>query len=183
MLKSIPMSATETIDPVAVPKHRAFEDTGEVLQVLNAETDPMESLAKLIMDAAEQTPEKVTKKNQKSIKRHNWITLLMALTLGPGGAVAVVWATSDRSKANAQSVEQLKGLQPRVDQNDKALRQITQDVADNKTAIAAMGAQQGKILSGIDELKKENVNQLKQGLAETKQELAEAKRRLRKTEQ
>jgi hypothetical protein len=95
----------------------------------------------------------------------------MALFLGPGGAVAVVYATSDRSKDNTREIEILKPLPERVSISEGAIIEIRSSVKTFSEAVSAVQTQQSDILSGIEELKSENVNRLKQELRDARREL------------
>jgi hypothetical protein len=115
----------------------------------------------------------------KEIKRHKWIAALMAMIVGPGGAIAVVVATSDRSKANSQEVIHLKeadkALTPKVQRNTEDIRLIKVDVSGINKSIGEVNDSQTAIAAGIEDLKKENVNRLQK-------ELDNANRQLRRLE-
>lgn len=166
-----------------VPVEREFVDTGEVAAPLY--------LAASSMDNAEAFLESLAKKlvthggggdgpkHAKSIKRHNWLAVIMAALLGPGGAIAVIYATSDRSKSNSQEVEHLKeatkAIEPRMEKTEEDVRFIRVDVGKMKTSVDTMATEQTAIASGIEELKGENVKRLKDELADAKRELRRAR--------
>ena len=169
--------------PNGVPTHVEFEDTGEVAAPLylaasatdNAEAF-LESLAKKLVShgGGGDGP-----KHAKSIKRHNWIAVIMATLLGPGGAIAVIYATSDRSKANSQELEHVKdaakSIEPRMEKTEEDVRLIRVNVGQMKTSVDAVQVQQTAIAEGIEELKGENVKRLKDELEDAKRELRRAR--------
>lgn len=171
-----------------VPRERRFVDTGAVetavAEAVDSEENTVEALAKLILgsqpapggsgggDGSNEA------KVVKEIKRHKWIAALMALLLGPGGAIAVVYATSDRSKANAASIEAHKAFGPRITETEAAVAEIKQDIGKIQTDVKTGKDQAAKILTGIDELKKENINRMTDELKETKRLLRKAERDL-----
>jgi len=167
----------------AVPTHIEFENTGEVAaplwQAANETGSAEAFLNSLAVKLAEHgggggggdEPAKRT----KQIKRSNWLAVLMATLLGPGGAVAVIYATSDRAKENSQEVKHLKdtngSLLPRLDKTEEDVRYIKVRVSEVKTQMGEVQTQQTSIANGIEELKNENINRLKSELDDARREL------------
>lgn len=169
-----------------VPAERHFVDTGAVetavAAAVDSEENTVEALAKLILgsqptnggDGGNDSGAKYV----KEIKRHKWVAVLMAMVLGPGGAFAVVYATSDRSKANAATIESHNAFGPRITKTESDVYEIKNDIGDLKTSDAAGQKQQTEILKGITELKKENVDRMTAELEETKRLLRRAESKL-----
>lgn len=116
----------------------------------------------------------------KTIKRHNWVAVAMATLLGPGGAIAVIYATSDRAKSNSIEVEHLKKagkeIVPRIEKTEDSVNAIKVKVETIDTSMNAIETSQAEIATGIQELKRENVNRLKSELADAKRELRKRSR-------
>lgn len=119
-------------------------------------------------------------KHAKSIKRHNWAAIILALILGPGGALTVVYATSDRSKANSIKLEQVEKIEPRVEKVEDSVELIQVDVSRMGSKVDSVEATQKVIVDGIEELKQENVESLKDKNARLERELWLEKRRRRR---
>lgn len=115
------------------------------------------------------------KAHVKQIKRHNYLAVIMAALLGPGGAIAVIYATSDRAKANSAQVEHLneatKAMEPRMEKTEESVRLIQVNVGKMKTSVDAVQIQQTDIAAGIESLKQENVNRLQRELDTANREL------------
>lgn len=175
---------------LAVPETIEFEETGKVstefYQQAQAATEGgsdmpraefIEAVAqKLIQHGGGRGDGDGPVKFAKSIKRHNWLAVIMAVLLGPGGAIAVIYATSDRSKANSHKVEELKKLEPRVEKTEEDIRYIKARVGEVGASMEEVKADQTEIVDGINELKQENVDQLKAELKEARWELRNRKR-------
>jgi len=172
-----------------VPNTRRFENTGEVELAVSAAVDSdentAEALARLILGArsiggggGDGDGGEVGAKYVKEIKRHKWVAALMAMLLGPGGALAVVYATSDRSKANEAKAKSHDAYGPRITKTEAAVAEIQGDIAKIETSVASAKTQQTKILSGIGELKQENIERVEDELADTKRLLRKAEREL-----
>lgn len=166
----------ESSDP-SVPEPIKAENTGKMSAALYESTQGddvvtpenfLDALAKKLGD--DKDPADSPAKHAKSVKRHNWVMALMALLLGPGGALAVIYHTSDRSKANSVDVEQLKALEPRVEKTEADIRSI-------KSSMTTMAKSSKEIASGIKELKQENLTKLKNELEDTKRELRRERQR------
>ena len=118
--------------------------------------------------------------HSKQIKRHNWIAVLLAAVLGPGGALGVIYATRDQTKTNSAEIEhngkQVERLEPRVKASEDGIQFIKNKVKANGATIGEMRTEQTAIHSGIEELKKENVNRLKEELDDAKRELRRRRR-------
>jgi len=104
----------------------------------------------------------------------------MAALLGPGGAIAVIYATSDRAKSNTQEVEHLKDAAksavPRIEENEKQIRLIQVDVSGINKAMGDVKESTDAIAGGIEELKKENVTRLKNELDDANREIRRMRR-------
>lgn len=168
-----------------VPTPRKFENTGEIEEAVTRAIESPENtevaLAKLILGAVQHTEDDTHDnglKYVKEIKRHKWVAAIMALFLGPGGAVAVVYATSDRSKENAAKIEVHDTYDSRIQKTEKSVEEIKHDIGKIQTSVSAAKSQQAEILSGIGELKKENINRMTKELEETKRLLRRAERKL-----
>ena len=172
----------------AVPAYVPFENTGEVANKLFAAVegspgsaeDFLESLARKLVAHGGGGGGDAPAKHAKSIKRHNWLAVVMAALLGPGGAIAVIYATSDRAKSNTQEVEHLKeatkAVAPRVEKNQEQIRLIQVDVSGINKSMGDVKTSQSEIASGIEELKKENVTRLKNELDDANRELRRMRR-------
>lgn len=152
-----------------VPVPIAFEDTGKFPR----------ALCSAVQGGNTVTPDgdggggnsDAPDRHAESIKKHNLITILLTLLLGPGGAIAVVYATSDRAKANSYEVKHLKTLEPRVDNAEKEIHIIKADVSGINQSMKEVKASSKAIAVGIEELKQENVNRLKSELEDAKREI------------
>ena len=165
-----------------------FEETGRIASALKndasiidkmRQSDFVEAVAlKLIEKGAPGgsdggiPPEKYA----KSMKRHNWLAIVMSLLLGPGGAIAVIYATSDMAKANSKEVEHLKessrtAIWPRIEKTEESVRLIRIQVDTIKTSVKQIKGSNADIVKGIQELKKENLNRLKDELDDARREL------------
>lgn len=175
--------------PNGIPIVRRFEDTGEievaVAEAVASEQDTGVALAKMILAAVRGEGGKgggngnqAGAKYVKEIKRHKWVAAIMALLLGPGGAIAVVYATSDRSKANAAKVESHDAFGPRIADTESAVEEIRSDIGKIQLNVSGAKLQQTEILKGIGELKKENITRMTDELSETKRLLRQAERQL-----
>ena len=171
-----------------VPDHVEFENTGEIVKAVLATGASEDLMSAFVKKAAEHFATSTgggggdsPSKHAKSIKRHNWLAVIMAALLGPGGAIAVIYATSDRAKANTQEVEHLKdatkSIEPRMVKTEDDVRLIRVNVGQMKTSVDAVQMQQTDIASGIEELKKENVNRLKSELEDARRELRQERNR------
>lgn len=114
--------------------------------------------------------------HKKQIKRHNWLAVALAMVLGPGGALTVVYATSDRSKANEMKVEAAAkdiddDIKPRLDRTENDVADIKEHIGKIDEKVSTAMDQQKVIVDGIEELKKENVDRLKQELRDARREL------------
>jgi len=184
---------------VSVPAEEEFEDTGRVSRAFHTQLKEgaaamaghgeigynpdqfIDTIAKKLIEHGSGggggggVPPEVHK---KQIKRHNWIAVIMAAILGPGGALTVIYATSDRSKANSMKIEQVEKLEPRVKQTEEDVRYIKASVKGVSEKVDTAMVQQTAIAAGIEELKDENVNRLKEELDEAKRELRRRPRRV-----
>lgn len=181
---STPADGSPPLD-LAVPETIELEETGKVstqfYEQAQAATEGgedmrqsefIESIAKkLIQHGGGPGDGDGPVKLAKSIKRHNWLAVIMAVLLGPGGAIAVIYATSDRSKANSHKVEELKKLEPRVEKTEDDIRYIRARVGEVGTRMDEVKADQTEIVEGINELKQENVDRIKAELKEARAEL------------
>ena len=121
---------------------------------------------------------------KKQNKKHNWITIVLALLLGPGGAFAVIRAMDDRSKDNSREVKAMKAdvdadVKPRLNKVEENVDLIRVDVSKMGKSVDDMRTEQTVIADGIEELKGENVERLKDELDEAKRELRRRRRRPR----
>ncbi len=114
-------------------------------------------------------------KHAKSIKRHNWITVIMALLLGPGGIVTAMYVMDGRSKSNEKEVQVLRAAdaiqKPKVDKNTEDIQQLKSDVKGINESVGEMKGQQTTIVEGITALKQEKVDKLEADLARAEREL------------
>ena len=115
-----------------VPCYAESDDTGKVSQALCSamqdrdDTVTPETLLDVLVEKLSNANGNGDdpKKHADSIRAHNRLAVFMAILLGPGGALAIVYATSDRSKSNAYEVEHLKKMEPRIEKTEKEVRFI-----------------------------------------------------------
>jgi len=176
---------------VSVPEHVEFEETGKIAaafeeKLQEVEGSPMEQSA-LITALAEKLLEKgggsaggggsgvPPEEHAKSIKRHNWGTIILAALLGPGGFITAWYALVDRSKDNSAKVEQLdaasKSMDERVEQTEKDVKYIKVRVGEVSSTMSNIQVQQTEISNGIKALKQENVQRLERELQDARREL------------
>ena len=122
-------------------------------------------------------PEAFKKQNAK----HNWITVILALLLGPGGAFAVIRAMDDRSKSNEHGIKAVtktidEDFKPRMEKTEKDVNYIKIRIGKVDEKVDKAMTQQTTIVDGIEELKKENVNRLKDELDDARRELRRVNR-------
>lgn len=165
----------ESVD--GIPNQVEYERTGEVARTLYSAAENSSGTAEAFLESL---AEKLKgdgnggdggippDKHAKSLKRHNWITTLVVLLLGPGGAFAVIYATNDRSKSNTEDV---KAMKPRVEKAESDVRIIRVRIGDMQGSMNGIKTQQTVIAEGIEDLKKENVTRLQQELKDAKREL------------
>lgn len=164
-----------------IPETTDFEQTGRIATAFSAQAQAaadngsagqfMDEFAKKLLQHGGVPPDGGNPAHAKSIKRHNWLAIIMSLLLGPGGAIAVIYATSDRSKENSHKVDELRKLEPRVGKTEDDIQFIRVRVKEVGTAVELVKEDTGAMVIGIAELKNENLNRLKQELAEARREI------------
>jgi len=112
----------------------------------------------------------------KQIKRHNLGTILAVVISVVGGGVGSYYALVDRSKHNEEAAEQNA---KRIDETEKDVKFIKVKVNDIDNSMDKMSIEQTVIKDGINELKKESINELKDELQDAKRELRRRNRRPR----
>lgn len=104
----------------------------------------------------------------KEIRKHKWVGALLAALLGVGGAVGGAVTATDRSEVNQVEVKNIKEANKAL---DIRVSGTESDIQDIKTSVFAIETSQAIMASGIGELKKENVDRLKEELEEAKREI------------
>ncbi len=108
-----------------------------------------------------------------SQKKQNLMAILMMAVIGPGGAMAVLYATRDQSKDNATKVEALKigadKLEPRVEAVERSILGIQ----DSIKVLPAMA-------TGIKDLNEEKTQRIKDKIEKLETENRELRRKRRK---
>lgn len=116
----------------------------------------------------------------REIKRHKWIGALLATILGTGGAVGGAVTATDRSQVNQVEVKNIKeetrALDSRVKKTEADIRAINRSVGTISASVGTIQTDQTAIAGGIEELKKENVNRLKNELEDAKAEIRRQER-------
>ena len=200
LIDAVPAGMSEVLEESsaeAVPEPIPFENTGEVAsaiyEAVQGEEEVPENfvveLGKVLH--AHRTAERpavdlaAQADRSKSDRLHNWITGILAILLGPGGAIAVIYATSDRAKANSAQVEHLKktteSFEPRLAKTEEDVGLIQTDVGKLNESMGGLKhqfkTQIGDIAKGIKELKQENVNKLTDELEDARRELRRERNR------
>ena len=172
------MGQLTPIDPGVngVPMTREFEDTGRLAAAVagglgedpGSDSDLIRLLTVKLSGGGDGDG---GARYAKEIKKHKWIAALMALVLGTGGPLAVIYATRDQSRANAQEIESRKAWGVQIRDNSNQLEAVSVDIKVLKNTVDGARVIQQEIASGIDELKAESINELKSDLAEARREL------------
>lgn len=113
----------------------------------------------------------------KSVKKHNWGTVIATILGAVGVALTSYYATEARSKSNEQKVEK---LQPRVEKLEEDTRYIKVTVKDTKSQMGEFKNQQTTIVDGIEQLKKEAQTEKQKRLEDKLEELEQENRQLRR---
>ena len=112
----------------------------------------------------------------RKLRRHNGILAAVVGLFGSGGVVASYYATVETAKSNAVRLDQNT---ERIDANSDAIGDIKTSVDDLTHGLKSQSDLQVEIKSGIDELKREKVDELKKRLDDARRELRRERRRRR----
>jgi hypothetical protein len=119
--------------------------------------------------------------DKKAKRKHSALIGVISVLFGSGGAMGVVYATSDRSKANEIKVEaaakHIENFEPRLDKTEGDIQYIKAEIKDFGEDVDTAMVQQKVIIEGIEDLKKENVNRLQDELRDARRELRRRPRR------
>lgn len=110
----------------------------------------------------------------KQIKKHNWATVILAVVSALGVAIGSYYATEARSKHNERQIIKHDSA---IEQNTDDVRYIKVRVKSIDDTLTEAKKKQSVILDGIEELKSENVNRLKEELRDARRELRRRPRR------
>lgn len=94
--------------------------------------------------------------------------MAIVLTILSGGGLTTYYMTVDRAQDNELAIEKLI---PRVESAEGDVRYIKATIKETKTSVEKVRDEQKAVLSGIEELKKENVKKLQDELSDAKTEL------------
>jgi hypothetical protein len=168
--------------------HAALKDEGNVEAAANGEDDltPTKALEIAIQKGIEafqnggggappgSVPPSVY---SKSVKKHNWGTIIATLLGAIGVALTSYYATEARSKSNEEKVEK---LEPRVEKLEEDTQYIRVTVKDTKKEMGEVKTQQTVIADGIEQLKEEAQTTEKKRLEDKLEELERENRQLRR---
>ena len=119
--------------------------------------------------------------DKKARRKHSALIGVISVLFGSGGAMGVVYATSDRSKANEIKIEaaakSVDNLEPRLNKTEGDIRYIKAEIKGVGEDVDKAMVQQTAIIEGIEDLKKENVNRLQDELRDARRELRRRPRR------
>lgn len=97
------------------------------------------------------------------IRRHKWLGAIVATILGAGAAVGGAITATDRSEVNQVEVKNIKETTEAL---DIRVSQTESDIQDIKTSVGVIP----DMARAVEELKKENVDRIKDELEDVKRE-------------
>lgn len=112
----------------------------------------------------------------KSVKRHNLLTIVAVLLSMGGGSVGIFYATEARTKTNEAAIEK-HGAAPMHEAANERFINVENRVGVVEKAVGEIKTGQKAIKDGIDELKEEQVDDLKDKLKEAERKLERRRNR------